>query len=287
MDEITRILPPNPRHVLMPSMIELKDADITDVGHWAPSMCRICRGTRKYVGYKPKSTNEFDTYACPCEEQLTLRRWFAVRGISEIGMQTREADMTGADESWKAAVKEFIDKRDGNIRVGQGMVLHGRSGSGKSSFAWLIMKSLLWAGYSAHAVTSNRLASQSTRWRDREFLDRWNRRVYGCDLLVIDDLGKEVAMISGDKDPTMWSEVVRQSVEDLIVRRISDRRSMVITTNLTEDKLNTLYPRAMESLRGSGSFSSMSLPDSWRDTGLMMRNQFEVDHNIARPAVWA
>lgn len=287
MDEITRILPPNPRHVLMPSMIELDDADISDVGRWSPSMCRVCRGARQYVGYTPGSTTEFATYACPCEEQLTLRRWFAVRGITEIGMQTRWADMTGAHEEWKAAAQDFIAHKDGNVRVGQSLVLYGRSGSGKSSFAWLIMKSLLWAGYSAHAVTSNRLSSQVTMWREREALDRWNRRVSGCDLLVIDDLGKEVAMISGDKEPTSWSEVVRQSVEDLIVRRISDRRSIVVTTNLNEDKLNLLYPRAMESLRGSGIASSMSLPDSWRDTGLMERNKFEIQHNIARPAVWA
>ena len=117
----------------MPSMIELSDADVADVGHWRPTMCRVCRGARRYTGYKPGSTTEFATFECPCEEQLTLRRWFAVRGIPDAGMQLRWADMTGADPSWVANAKGFLDHLHGNLRVGQSMVFYGRSGSGKSS----------------------------------------------------------------------------------------------------------------------------------------------------------
>jgi len=276
---IERVIPPNPRHVLMPSMIELDDADISDVGRWSPSMCRVCRGTRQYVGYKPGSTTEFDTYVCPCEEQLTLRRWFAVRGMPDSGMQLRWADMTGAHQDWLQAAQGFIGHLEANLRIGQSMMFHGRSGSGKSSIAWLMMKSALWNNFNAHALLATSIVDRLYMWRnDQDRLDRWNRRMRNCELLVIDDLGKE----SGGS-----TEVVNQAIESLITRRADDRRSTLITTNLTQDQLKVRYPDSMEALRGGGSLIEMSLPDSWRDTDLMARNSFEVQHNIARPAVWA
>lgn len=278
MDEIQRTIPPNPRHVLMPSMVELDDADIGDVGHWRPSMCRVCRGARRYVGYRPGSTTEFATFECPCEEQLTLRRWFGVRGIPDTGMQLRWADMTGADPSWLANAKDFLDHLPGNLRVGQSMVFYGRSGSGKSSLAWLVMKAVLWNQFSAQAISATTIVDRLYMWRnDQDRLDRWNRKVRNCDLLVIDDLGKE----NGGS-----TEVVKQSIEGLINRRADDRRSTLITTNLTQDQLKQRYPESMEVLRGAGTLSEMSLPDSWRDTDLMTRNRFEVANDIARPAVW-
>lgn len=279
MDEITSTLPPNPRHVLMPSMTELSDADISDVGRWTPALCRVCRGSRTYVGYQPGSGSSYATYRCPCEEQLTLRRWFSVRGMPDSGMQLRWADMTGAHPEWISAAHEFTNRMEANLRIGQSMMFHGRSGSGKSSIAWLIMKAALWNNFNAHAVLATNIVDRLYMWRnDQDRLDRWNRKVRNCDLLVIDDLGKE----SGGS-----TEVVNQSIEALITRRADDRRSTLITTNLTQDQLMKRYPDSMESLRGGGSLVEMSLPDSWRDTDLMTRNRFEVEHNIARPAVWA
>lgn len=271
-------LPPLPRHVLMPSMLEISDADIDDAGRWNPSMCRVCRGAKTYTGYKPGSTTEFVTYDCDCKSQLTLRRWFAVRGIPDIGMQLRWADMTGADQRWIDEATNFIEHRDAFLRVGQSMVFYGRSGSGKSSLAWLVMKAILWHGYHANAVSAMAIVDHLFMWKtDQERLDRWNRRMRNSDLLVIDDLGKE----AGGR-----TESVARSVESLITRRADDRRSTLITTNLSAEQLTQRYPEAMEMLRGSGTLTEMSLADSWRDTDQRARNSFEVEHNIARPAVW-
>lgn len=278
MEEITRIITANPRHVLMPSMIELADAEVTDVGRWNPAMCRVCRGSRRYVGYKPGSTTEFDTYVCPCEEQLTLRRWFAVRGIPDTGMQIRRADMTGVPPDWISTADSFLARLDANLRLGQSLMFHGRSGSGKSSLAWLVMKAVLWNGYSGFAVNAYSLLDKLYKWRDDQgFLDRWNRHVYGSDLLVIDDLGKE----SGGK-----TDNVNRSVDGIIVRRAEDRRSTIITTNLTREQLTQRYPEAMDSMIGAGTLIEMSLAENWRSTDLRERNAFEVAHNISRPAVW-
>ena len=275
-----KVIISNPRHVLMPSRQELDDVNAgQDVGRWKSKDCFICRGNKQYVGFVRGSTTEFDTFECDCTEQLVLSRWFAARGVTRPAMQLRKADMTGASPAWVQAAQNFIDCHDENLSVGLGMLLHGRSGSGKTSLAWLIMKGLLYHGHDCFAFPAANLSEHLFRWRnDPERLERWQRRVMHAEMLFVDDLGREVG---GN------SEFLSSSVDRIINLRSAERKSTIVTTNLTVDELKFRYgPAMMEIVGSTGTFLQMSLDDSWRDTNLADRLKFEADNNIARPAVW-
>lgn len=278
MEEQLLTLPPVPQHVLMPSVIELADANVPHVGTWSPRLCSNCRGERTFIGLIPGSMTETARFVCNCEEQLTLRRWFAVRGILKSYQDLRWVDMSGAHPEWVAAAASYAQSISDNLRFGRNMIFFGRSGSGKTGLAMLILKSVLYQRYTARALLLGATGSEESflGWKDKERYNRWLSQMLGVDLLVLDDLGKEA---EGS------TKTIAKAIERMLTHRTDERRSTIITTNLSVDQLGTRYGDAMDVFQHEAMFQ-MSLPENWRYSGEQARNRFEEDVRIVRPAVW-
>lgn len=150
-----------------------------------------------------------------------------------------------------------------NPQLGEGLLLVGTVGTGKTHLAAAIAMNLLDREHSVVFGTVTSLLGQirsafdSDRISEREVMDKLCR----CQLLIIDDLGKEKT--------TDW---VEQTLYEIINTRYEDNKSLVITTNMNLDEIRNKYQnngdaivdRILETCEGV----EMKWP-SWRKRAVM------------------
>ena len=127
------------------------------------------------------------------------------------------------------------------LKEGQGLLLFGTVGTGKTFMAACIANALIDEGHPCLVTNFPRLANGLLDAGDgkQSFLDSLNR----YDLLVIDDLGSE-------RD----TEFMAETVQSVIDSRYRVHKPLIVTTNLTADELKRpadmkeqrLYSRLME-----------------------------------------
>ena len=121
------------------------------------------------------------------------------------------------------------------LSAGYGMVLWGNNGVGKTATASVCMKEARRVGKTAYFITMSRLIEDSIR---RTMYNESLLVIDRCrqvDLLVVDDVGKENVDFTKEKDTT------EAMFEDLIRERNSNRRSSIVTTNLSPDNVIKRY----------------------------------------------
>jgi DNA replication protein DnaC len=141
-----------------------------------------------------------------------------------------------------AAVREWIEALDQNFEAGNGLWLMGDTGTGKTTLAMLVSKEALKRDYTV-AIYS--MPSLLTRIRatygaeaGEESYDEFFERLCEVDLLHIDDLGAE--------KQTEW---VLEQLYALINERYERQKSIVVTTNLSQDELELqIGPRTVSRL---------------------------------------
>jgi DNA replication protein DnaC len=138
-------------------------------------------------------------------------------------------------------VRDFVGDIDRNLDRGRGYWFYGDVGTGKTSLAMLISKAVIEAGRSVAIYSVPKLLAdiKSTYGDDSasSYLDLF-RRLSRVDLLHLDDLGAEKR--------TEW---VVEQLYAILNERWQDRRSVVVTTNATEDELtDQLGPRIISRL---------------------------------------
>lgn len=225
-------LPRLPIHVLMPTVHQLKVSGSTgnDPGGigWTLADCNTCggKGTFRTWLQIPGDTDHIGEFRCPCREQLRLRRWFSVHGLAQKYQQYTLGQALGWDQHDPR--RKFLGEQIVRIESGKvplSSVLYSYSGgTGKTLMAVLTTKALLKQGVDAYYLRSSSLSSVVTNWggeEGREIRKWWTKRVRSCEVLIIDDLGRE---LSG-----AW-EVARLS--DLIQHRHSLGLPWVISTNI-------------------------------------------------------
>lgn len=115
----------------------------------------------------------------------------------------------------------------GTIKEGCGVYLHGGNGTGKTTTAYAIASRLASDGWRVE-VTS--LAAIKSELHDMFATAETHRAVFGrltrCDLLVLDDLGKEVP-----------SESTGELLYRIVNERYERRRNVVITSNFSRGEL--------------------------------------------------
>lgn len=176
---------------------------------------------------------------CECREQRLKRG--RVRGVaSAIPPRYRGvsfdrppvSDMSHQPETREAVgkVKGFIDQMDSNLEMGRGLWLFGDTGTGKTTLAMLVSKAATERGRTVAIYSLPKLLARIRRTYDEEpngdsyavFFDR----LTSVDLLHIDDFGAEKR-----------SDWVLEQLYALVNERYEDERSIMLTTNLTLDKL--------------------------------------------------
>ena len=118
------------------------------------------------------------------------------------------------------ATKRYADKFDEFYRDGQGLLLYGAVGTGKSYYAACIVNRLIDNEYSAHMTNFSRIINTMQNGYDgkQEYLDSFNN----FKLLVLDDLGIE-----------RETSFMNEQVYNIIDNRYRSNLPMIITTNLT------------------------------------------------------
>ncbi|HEX6689127.1 MAG TPA: ATP-binding protein [Solirubrobacterales bacterium] len=176
---------------------------------------------------------------CDCREQR-LRRG-RVRGVaSAIPPRYRGvsfdrppvSDMAHIAETREAVkrVRSFIDNLDSSLEAGQGLWLFGDTGTGKTTLAMLVSKAATESGRSVAIYSLPKLLARIRRTYDQEAggdsYSAFFERLTSVDLLHIDDFGAEKR-----------SDWVLEQLYSLVNERYEDERSIMLTTNLTVDKL--------------------------------------------------
>jgi DNA replication protein DnaC len=176
---------------------------------------------------------------CECREQRLKRG--RVRGVASAippryqGVSFDRppvSDMARSAETRDAVgkVRAFIDNLEANLAKGQGLWLFGDTGTGKTTLAMLASKEALEQGNSVAIYSLPKLLARIRRTYEtdpnEDSYTRFFERLTSVDLLHIDDFGAEKR-----------SDWVLEQLYALVNERYEDERSIMLTTNLTMDKL--------------------------------------------------
>jgi len=136
----------------------------------------------------------------------------------------------------QGVVRNYLNELDVMLDNGDGLLLWGPNGRGKTSAAAFVAKEVRRTGASVLMVTAAMLLDsvlQKTEAEDGLLIMELARTV---DFLLIDDLGKEHASKSGFSDRVF---------ENLLRERGSNRLTTWITTNMGRDGLVERYKHSM------------------------------------------
>lgn len=136
--------------------------------------------------------------------------------------------------------QKYAETFSDRLKEGQGLLLYGNVGSGKSFLASCIADTVTEEGFSCEFTSFARIVNEIESAKDKQkYIDDLNR----FDLLIIDDL-------SSERDTEYMGEIV----QNVIDTRYDSRKPVVITTNLTADELKNptgirkqrIYSRLLE-----------------------------------------
>jgi DNA replication protein DnaC len=143
--------------------------------------------------------------------------------VSDMARQAETRDAVGR-------VSAFIERLDSNLETGKGLWLFGDTGTGKTTLAMLVSKEALEKGHSVAIYSLPKLLARIRRTYDEEpggdSYSAFFKRLTSVDLLHIDDFGAEKR-----------SDWVLEQLYALVNERYEDELSVMLTTNLTVDKL--------------------------------------------------
>lgn len=131
------------------------------------------------------------------------------------------------------------------------ILFYGTVGTGKSFLSGCIAKELIDKGYSVIYFSSSglfdMLARYSFDYKEKEALQDFCEDIYGCDLLIIDDLGTEIT-----------NTFVSSQLFSCLNERGLRKKAMIISTNLSLEELRDRYSDRIFS-RTTSSFSLCKL----------------------------
>ena len=197
-----------------------------------------------------QDTGYIDENKCHCLKHKILRCLYAQSNIEEVlereNFETLTYDYYNDDEisDMKVIVsrcKDFVCNFDNEYK---NILLLGNSGVGKTFLTNCIAKALLDSGHSVIYFTSfqlfDTLAQYAFSYDNDEEVTGMCEDIFGCDLLIIDDLGTENA-----------NSFVASSLFRVVNERDIRRKSTIISTNLSLGQLNERYAeRSMSRIFG-------------------------------------
>lgn len=243
-----------------------------------PDDCITCGGKGTFLGYAPPEVDAEGDFTCEwkcnCPDQWTLHRYFLHANIGIAYQRLRWADATHVEPGALEKVEGYLNAAEAYIRAGMGLLLYGTNGTGKTLLSTLVLKELLGKGYDGYTTTFNEmLGSFSKGWKDVDDQRWFHKRVKNAQVLVIDDLGKEM---KGRQEMPM------ATFDEVLRHRVANAKPTIITTNLDVQKVTETYGISVLSLLREKSSTYRFTGDDFRDNA---RNRFEdeVKAGIVRP----
>ena len=146
--------------------------------------------------------------------------------------------------------RNFVDR--GGYKEGKNIILYGSTGLGKTFLCSCIAASLTEAGVAVMYQTAYNLTShmEEQKFRGADNFELTNL-YYNVPVLIIDDLGTEFS-----------SSFVSSVIFDLLNYRLGNKKSTVISTNLSLDEIKEQYgPRVQSRILGEYELLKLSGSD--------------------------
>ncbi|MCH5162018.1 MAG: ATP-binding protein [Clostridiales bacterium] len=198
----------------------IKAAGLSEAVFNPPHECELCKDTGMVFGKY-----------CKCIVKRVINSDKANLSISPADFDETEktAPSPAIKKAYKAA-REYLSPEN----TKPFFVLVGTPGTGKTVLASAIVGAAMENGASAVSVTSfdfvRRALDYHTQFSIADYVDRFTPML-DCDLLVIDDLGRE----------SVLKNVTMEYLYTVINERWRSKKRTVITTNLTPSELNARY----------------------------------------------
>ncbi len=217
--------------------------------------CSCCQDTG-YVSGKDGLQEK-----CRCFRQKEISLLYTQSNIQEMIARENFSTLSyeyyqGEDLQHFRAAVELAWKFVQNFRQDyQNLFFYGTVGTGKSFLSGCIAKELLQQGCSVIYFSSSglfeTLARYSFDFREKEALYGFCEDLYGCDLLIIDDLGTEVT-----------NNFVTSQLFACLNERNLRRKSSIISTNLNLSELRDRYSdRIFSRITSNYSLCKLTGPD--------------------------
>lgn len=176
---------------------------------------------------------------CDCRGQLNLHKHYLAAGVGVSYQRLSWSDYVG-DPAVRELCDKYVENASQYVSRGVGMVLYGGLGSGKTFAMNMLIKSLIHKGYDCYATTFASMIELFTAgWRSPEEQRWFQRKIVQSDVLLLDDLGRELKRNSKLSESTF---------DDVLRSRVQTGKVTLITTNLTPDEMDDGYGSAVLSL---------------------------------------
>lgn len=210
-----------------------------------PKQCRIttCWGDRTVHQMCKCAADEYNTMREQVRRNTLGMRisemraeCFSDSALKRCTFAVDDGGMPGISDICRKYVQNFDTFRE----RGEGLLLYGSCGSGKTFFASCIANAVIDRGYPALVTSFVQLANSSIDERTRQ-MGQFDRYA----LLVLDDLGAERQSASG---------YMQEMIYSVVDRRIRSGLPMIVTSNLTMEDIKKpkeidykrIYDRIME-----------------------------------------
>ena len=212
--------------------------------------CPDCQDTGYIAGEK-----------CHCFRQKEISLLYEQSNIEEMIAKENFSTLsyeyyTGEDlKRFEDAVNMSKDFVRGFKNHYQNLFFYGTVGTGKSFLSGCIAKELLQNGHSVIYFSANGLFETLSRYsfdtKLKETLYNFNKDLYNCDLMIIDDLGTEVT-----------NSFVTSQLFGLLNERHLRQKSTIISTNLSLEELRDRYSdRIFSRITSNYSICKLTGPD--------------------------
>jgi DNA replication protein DnaC len=219
-----------------------------EIGDSPYSYCPTCKKTGTYF-WDGKQVD------CDCEMQLQLHKHYTVSGIGLTYQRLSWDDWEGSDEV-RYAADIVVD--------GDGLILWGEPGTGKTMTGSLILKDLIKRGNRCYYLTMEAMIDEFTAgWKDDDRKRWFDRKIRLIPVLCLDDLGKERGR----------GQLPQSTFDNLLRARVQAGRPTIITTNIHPDDLGLGYGASvLNSLLEQGTALQM-VGDNWHRKVAIRRHQ--------------
>ena len=205
-----------------------------------PELCEDC-----YKAWMDKQMAEDRAMIAEAEKEGRKARLERMLEASKVGRRYASCTLEnfmpvkGTEQALKTC-NEYVE--DFSKDSGDGLIMAGPSGTGKSHLAVAIVKAIAATGKLAIFQSVPELLAKLRLTYDKnndgETEDEILEQLTKCDLLVLDDIGAE--------KQSAWTE---ERLYLLIDRRYRDKRATIVTTNLNYNEIEKLLgTRAMDRL---------------------------------------
>ena len=201
--------------------------------------CDICGDTGFVEGvgrcscFKQKIINEL--YRASNMNELLKRQNFDAFDMELYGKNKINGFKRSPYDNMVFIKKHCMDFADNFETPAKNIIFYGDTGLGKTFMSCCVAKRVMDKGYTVLYISAQRLF----RTLEDERFGRANERageIYGCDLLIIDDLGTEIA---SKNNPSY--------LFDLVNERYNAEKKIIINTNLNFEGLEKLYTARLTS----------------------------------------